>query len=431
MKTSWRLLRRQHGFRRVVTAGLVSLTGDWVLKIGLTYLVYALTGSTMAAGVAMLAAYLPYVLLGSVAGVLVDRWDRRRTMVCVDLLQAATLLPLLLVRHGRIWPAYVVVLVQGLLEPFFLPAEQALVPNLVEADELLTANALTGQTRNLARLVGAFGGGVLVAAGGIRAVMAFDAVTFLVSAALVAGVRVPVAPVEAAAEAGAAVRRLAREWRDGLRLMVTERGLRTVLLVLLVTGVGEGIMGTLMAPWVRDVVHGDGRAFGLILGVQAVGGIAGGFVAASLGTRYPARAMAGWGAVVFGCLDLALFTYPLLWPHVGPAVVLMVLVGVPAAVAVAGLMTVLQTLTEDRYRGRVFGALNVVQAASALAGIGLAAWLGDTVGITPVIAWQGAGYVLGGLIVLSGLRDHSWPAAVSRTSTPIVASASLSRSDSV
>src|SRR3954470_14071033 len=98
LRAPGRLLRGTRDLRLLLGAGLVSMTGDWLLGIGLTYSVYALTGSTLAPAITLLAGFLPQVLAGLVAGVFVDRWDRRRTMVVANLLLAAGLLPLLLVR---------------------------------------------------------------------------------------------------------------------------------------------------------------------------------------------------------------------------------------------------------------------------------------------------------------------------------------------
>jgi MFS family permease len=83
----------------------------------------------------------------------------------------------------------------------------------------------------------------------------------------------------------------------------------------------------------------------------------------------------------------------------------MLLVGVPGAAAVAGEMTTFQTSTADRFRGRVWGTLTAVQGCSLVIGIGIASWLGETVGIVPIIALQGAGFVLGGLMILVALRN--------------------------
>src|SRR3954451_1795449 len=100
----WRLLQHRPDLTRLVGAGLVSLTGDWLLAVGLSYAGYDLTGSTMASAGVFLTSLLPQVLFGLVAGVLVARWDRRRTMVVAILLLAVGLLPLLLVDGpGLIW----------------------------------------------------------------------------------------------------------------------------------------------------------------------------------------------------------------------------------------------------------------------------------------------------------------------------------------
>src|SRR6476619_6975784 len=104
-----RMLGRNRDLRLLLGAGLVSMTGDWVLSVDIAYVVYAVTGSTLASAGALLSAFVPQVIVGSCAGVFVDRWDRKRTMVVTNLLLATGLLPLLLVTGAdRIWLVYVV-----------------------------------------------------------------------------------------------------------------------------------------------------------------------------------------------------------------------------------------------------------------------------------------------------------------------------------
>ena len=125
----WRLLRRRPDLARLVGASLVSLTGDWLVAVGLTYAVYDLTGSTMASAGVFLTSLLPQVLVGLVAGVLVDRWDRRRTMIVANLLLAVGLLPLLLVDGaGLIWVVYPVLVFEAVLETLFLPRSRRCCP---------------------------------------------------------------------------------------------------------------------------------------------------------------------------------------------------------------------------------------------------------------------------------------------------------------
>ena len=162
MRTVWRVIADHRDFRLVLGAGLVSMTGDWILEIGLAYYIYAITGSTLASATMLLASFIPQILFSSVAGVFVDRWDRKRTMIGANLLLSVGLAPLVLVHSAdRVWIIYVVLMWEGIVQVFFSPAEQALVPHLVPDDRLVTANALNGQNADLSRLVGSAVGGVV------------------------------------------------------------------------------------------------------------------------------------------------------------------------------------------------------------------------------------------------------------------------------
>jgi MFS family permease len=417
LRSPARLLRRAPDLRLLLGAGLVSMTGDWLLGVGLAYSVYALTGSTLASAAALLSSFVPQVLVGSVAGVFVDRWDRKRTMVVTNLLLAVGLLPLLLVSGAeRIWVVYVVLAVQSCIEVFFSPAEQALLPRVVDDADLVAANGLNAQIRNLARLFGSGLGGVIAAAGGIRAIAVADAATFLVAALLVTRLRTSGRAVaddldEPLDEDAAEVVRgrfsaLAEEWREGFRTVGDNYVIRTLVTALLITSAGEGIMGTLFAPYVRHVLHASGQVYGVITGVQAIGGVIGGFLVAVVAERWSPVTMVWAGSIAFGLVDLAIFLYPVLWVAAWPAAVGMVLVGLPGAIAVAGTMTLFQRNTTDDKRGRVFSLLSLAQAVSVVIGSVLAGLFGGPSGIMPILALQGAGYVVAGLLVLARLRVH-------------------------
>lgn len=403
----FRLLRRSPDLRLLLGAGLVSVTGDWVLGIGLTYAVYALTGSTLASAAALLAGFLPQVVVGSVAGVFVDRWDRKRTMIVANLLLSVGLLPLLLVDGGdRIWLVYVVLGFEAVGEVFFAPAEQAMLPRVVPDEDLMAANGLNSQVQNTCRLVGGGLGGVVAAVGGITAITLVDVASFLVAALLLSRISVSGRPESPSPdEDGPEVVRgrlahLAEEWRVGLRTTWSSQVLRVLVAVMLITSTGEGIMGSLFAPFVRHVLHGGAPIFGLISGIQAVGGVVGGFVVATVAGRWSAVRMLAFGAVVFGLVDLAIFLYPLLWVTPWPAVAGMTLVGVPGAVVVSGLMTLFQRHTTDDRRGRVFSLVFMARSVTLTVGALIAGFLGGSIGIVPILALQGVGYVVAGVVVV-------------------------------
>ena len=414
MRATWRILAGRRDLRLVLSAGIISLTGDWILTIGLIYRVYAVTGSTVASALTMASSFAPQVLLGAVAGVFADRWDRKRTMIAADLLLAAGLLPLLLVHDAaQVWIVFAVMFWEGSVQQFFSPAEQAMVPRLVPDDELMAANAVSGQVSNVSRLAGSALGGILAAAGGIIAVTLIDAASFLASALLLALVRTT-GRTAASSEGGSIRVKLARvgaELRDGLQLSARHAVLRALMIFALVTSVGEGIMSTLFTPFVEHVLHGTPQDLGLIVAAQAVGGIVGGIVAAASGHRARASRLLSYGAIAFGLVDLAIFLYPLGYVAVWPAIVGMIIVGLPGALTVAGLITLFQRSSEDSYRGRVFGAVSALEGVTVLAGTLGAGYLSRFVGIVPVLAVQGAGYVVAGLVMLAWLKDGADPPA--------------------
>jgi len=396
---------RQRNYALLWFGGFVSQLGDFVLFVGLPFEIYRLTGSTLATAGMVLSFLIPNILLGSIAGVYVDRWDRRRLMVAVNLLQAASLLPLLLVSQLGLWAIYAVLLLESSISQLFNPAQVALMPSLLEGggDELLTANALSGVGRHLSRLIGPAIGGVVVAFGGLSAVTVVDSASFVASAGMLALIHAK--PMERHAveslerETLSAWRRLVSEWREGLRVILHQPVLRALLVFASVTAIGEGLTSALFVVWVVGPLHSDSTGWGLVLSTQAIGGLAGALVIARLGSRLKALPMLIWAALAFGAIDLVLFTYPALYPHIGPALVMLVIVGVPGAAMGAAVTTLQQSQTEDGHRGRVVGAIGAVAGLGALVGAVTAGVLGQVVPVMALLVVQGSGYLVGGTAV--------------------------------
>jgi MFS family permease len=413
---------RQRNFQRLWLGGLISMIGDWILIVGLPFEIYRRTGSTLATGAMVLAYLVPSIALGSVAGVFVDRWDRKRLMVAINLVLAAALLPLLAIDALGLWVAYAVLLLTSALEQLFGPAEGALLPNLLEHpdDDLVTANALNGMNNHLARLIGPAIGGIVVATGGLLAVTVIDAATFLVAAALIGSIRAPhtrAVRVESLEhEAAGAWRRLVVEWRDGLAVVWRHPVLRAVLVFFAITRVGEGLTATLFVPWTTDVLGSDSAGYGALLSTQAIGGLAGAVVIGRMGSRIDPLRLLIAGALAFGLIDLVLFTYPVLFPFIGPALVGMVIVGVPGAAMMAGISTLEQTQAADSHRGRVIGAMGAVAGLGSLFGATVAGFLGEVLPIVALLVVQGSGYVVGGLAVYLLTRRHRSRAAAAEGS---------------
>ena len=389
-------------------AGLLSTVGNWALQIALPVYVFETTRSTLATGLMFAVGTLPTLLFGSVAGIFVDRLDRRRVLVTANLLMFVGLLPLLVVPACGLWLVYVVAFVQATLSQFVYPAENALLPTLVGGD-LVSANALNALNNNLGRLVGPALGGLLMGGLGLQAVVLLDAATFLVASFLTGLMVVAESagmngteekPPEPATGPGA----VWREWLAGLQIVRRERVVSVLFLYIAVTSVGEGVMSALFIPFVVDVLRGNALEVGWLMSAQAVGGIVGGVVVSAVATRFAPAYLLGWGSVGVGLIDAFLFNYPAFLSGVTPGLVLFALAGLPVSALQAGLMTLFQTNVDDKFLGRVFGAYGTTAALFNLVGMGAGGFLGDRLGIVPVINTQAAVYFAGGLLVLRLLR---------------------------
>ena len=394
---------RNRDFALLWWGGLISWLGNWVSFVALPVYIYEMTGSTLATSLMFIAGAVPRVLLGTVAGVFVDRWERKRTMVVCNVLLAFTLAPLLLVEaSGATWLTYLVAFVQSSVGQFFGPAENALLPTLVGKDQLVAANALNALNNNLARLIGPAAGGIVVASYGLTGAVLLDLASYLIAALLIGLVS---SSSEGAPErrttTGNAVRRWVSDWREGLAHVRGNRLTLILLAVMALTSLGEGTFSVLLAPFVSQAFAGGALELGWLLSAQAVGGIAGGLVIGWVGRRTSPLRLLGFGALFLGLIDLAIFNYPALLPAIGPALVLMAVAGVPASGFGAGYITLVQTNIADKLLGRVFGTVSTVSTLTMLVGMAAAGVLGDLVGVVPVINTQEVVYVLAGLLVLA------------------------------
>ena len=430
MKTGWVLLRRRD-FGLLWAGGLVSETGDWFLLVGLPIWVLQVTGSSLVTATVFLVGLLPGLVVGPLAGVLVDRWDRRRTLVAVSLAQAAFLLPLLAVDgRGDLWIVYAVMAVEASLAQLNDPARNALVPSLVEAGDLVGANALIGLNSNLARLAGSPLGGVLVEVAGLPGLVIGDAVSFLLGAALIGLVGPPRraavdpavhSPVPGPAPVPAAPHGVAGEWLDGLRVTLGNRELRWGLVANGLAAVAQGIFTVLFVVFVTRELGGDGADVGLLRGVQAIGGLLGGVLVVGMARRLRAGRLLGTSLLVFALIDLAIWNGPLLttaiWLYLG----LFVAAGIPGIGVLTGLTALVQEHTGDAYLGRVFatflGSFNGLMAVGML----LAGLLGDTVGVVTVLNGQAALYLLAGVVAVAtlGPRRQRYPRTSKRARMPL------------
>ncbi len=398
---------RNRNFSLLWFAGLISYSGDWILRIALPVTVYKMTGSASAISLLFIAYAIPSIVLGSVAGVFVDRWERRRLMVITNVLMGLAVLPLIAVQSSAwLWLIYLAAFAESAIGQFFGPSENAMLPLLVEEKQLGSANALNILNNNLARFVGAGLGGVIVGTLGLEGAVILDALTYFAAAGLVALISVTSKPnvQEQAAHALDAIKKAGQDWQIGIRFVRHEAVVRLLFLSTVLMAIGEGTIGVLFAPFVLDVLKGGEAGVGALMSAQAIGGISSGVVVAWIATKVKPSLLLGVGALTFGLIDLIIFNYSTFVEGFAIAIILFVLVGIPAAAGMTGLQTVMQLRVPDELRGRVFGALGTTFGIFTIFGMAFAGIMSDSLGIVPVLNIQGFAYTTIGLMGLTLLH---------------------------
>jgi MFS family permease len=418
-------LLRNRDFGLLWLAGLISTAGGFALIVALPLHIYRLTDSTLATAGTFAASFLPGVLFGSVAGVFVDRWDRRRVMIAADVARALLLLTIL-IAPDRLELLYAVAALQGVFGLFFSPAENALLPLLVGEEQLIAANALNALNNNLGMLIGPALGSMVYAGPGITGAALVDSATFALSALLISRItpRARGEPETTGGEiaVGTAWSRMVRDWRAGLGIVRQSRPLMIIFTTCALSGIAEGVFLTLgLSPLVLDVLEGTPAQVGWLGTAQAVGGLIAGLIIARIGHRLSQRWLFGGGSVVLGLTDTAAFNARLLvgpgTPAVAVAMGCMTASGFPVVAFYTGRQTLIQSQAADAYRGRVFGALGTVQGIAMLIGLAIGGLLGEVFGIVMLLSASAMLRVIGGIIAIRWLpreERHLPPASQER-----------------
>lgn len=379
-------------------AQVISIGGDLVLIVALPFWIYQLTGSAMATGFMFAALTIPQLLFSPIAGVFVDRTDRKRLMVISDLLRAALVACYLVVNTpDQVWLIYIIAFAESVVSQFFRPSVTAILPTLVEGEEeLARANAALGSSWAIGQLAGPALGGILVATFGPHAGALFDAVTYLLSAVLVMMLKAPPREqvVAQLTGAGQAIGEITRELVQGVQVVLDRPILRALIATMGFFALANGITNVLLVVMVKDLWHVGAAELGWVISAQGVGGILGSVIVGALAARVSPRALVIGGGLVAGALFIAMMNQPSVYVAMG----LITFLGISVVALDVGVTTLLQLGSDDANRGRVAGLLQTVMAAAALVSIGLTSLLADRVGALWLLNIAGSFFVVGGLM---------------------------------
>ena len=396
-----RLARNRH-FALLWVGQAVSLFGDRIHYVALAFLVTS-RGTPLELGITFAATAVPNVLLGPLAGALVDRWDRRRTMIACDLLRAAIVLTVPFAIEINILLVYLAAFAIATVTLLFRPAKAAVVPQIVGEGDLVTANSAISVAETAADLFGLPLAAVIVASlsGIIEAAFVLDSATYLVSAILI-GLMVVARQEETVTPFS--VRAIWSEMAEGWNFLHRQAELfaNTVITTLAQIAFGaEIVLAILYAENVLDTSRiSYPQNYGLLLAAVGLGSVVGGVALGWIGDRMPKGPVTIAGLVGMGvCLVAVGFVRD---PYV--AIGLFFLTGATNMLFLIPTITLFQQRTPQRLMGRVVSSRQALVFGVMAASMAVSGWLAGIIGPAPVLAMGGA------ICALAGLSGLALPA---------------------
>jgi predicted MFS family arabinose efflux permease len=394
------LLRGNRNFRQLWLGQVVSQMGDWFDTIALYTIILNLTGSGRHIGLLMVARFVPSFIFGSLSGVVADRFNRRTIMIVSDLLRAVVVLGFLLVRRAdQVWIIYFLTVLQLAFSTFFEPAKTAAIPSIVADRELVSANAISSVTWSAMLTFGAAIGGVVTGLFGTDVAFILDALSFLLSAALIASVRIPKRPPREKRKLTVSRALGITETIEGAHYVKRRPRVLALLLVKPAWGMGGGIL-TLLAVFgekIFPVGHSAAIGIGVLFAARGIGTAVGPIVA---------RRISGEGKKrMQNSIGIAFLIGGVFYMAFGAAtsfVVALIVLGIAhtgGSILWVFSTVLLQRGVEDNFRGRVFAAeLALLTLTMAVSNYATGVLL-DPVGLSPRVVSIGIGV----LFLLPGL----------------------------
>jgi len=406
-KVAYKQLFANKNFVALWLGQMISFVGDYFYWLAVPIMVERLTNSALMVGLSVITTALPMLFLGPVAGVFVDRWDRKRMMIAADVLRALLVLPCLLVRTpDQVWIYYVVGFLMSCVSRFFFPAQNASLPLIVQdKDDLLAANGLMQTIQTVGLLAGPALAGFAIGLWGEQVAFIIDSASFLVSAGAIMTITVPRTTLGHKAEGGQ-VAAVWAEMREGVSYLFGNRTMVGVLVCLGVVQLGLGAINVLWVPFLQRTFGVGATGLGIVDSAQGAGMVLSGLALGFVASRLNRTAMAGWAIIAIGLFIAAMG----LAPTFGWVIVLSFAVGLPLIPAQSALMTMMQLSVPDLKRGRVGSAMNALTTAAGLVSMGIAAAFSEAVGLRAMYAIAGLVTMSAGVIGLFVLKEPERPA---------------------
>ena len=345
---------RHKNFRYYSFGMLVSTTGTWMQNVAQPWLAYDLTGSPFLLSLVGAMQFLPVTFFSLFAGVVIDRFPKKKLLLLTQALAfAVTLVLAILVwtDHVVFWHLLLLSFLLGLVTTLDMPARHAFVVEMVGPSDLMNAIALNSTVFNLARVIGPALAGILMGSIGMAACFFLNAISYAVVFISLLFVR-PLSPVNQQSNRQGVMATI----QDGLRYIGANRALLRTLVLIAIVGTFAPNFGVLVPVFAREILGLQESGFGFLMSALGVGSLAGALTIASLSRSGPSRSILAWGPVATGILIILTGTtgWPA-WTAIGLA-----LAGFSFILFNTSGSSNLQIITSDEYRGRVMSVYALV-----------------------------------------------------------------------
>lgn len=365
-------------YRNFWLGSTFSYIGDAMTSVALVWLVYASTGSPEAVAVLLVCYTAPVVIGGLIAGSLLDRFDRRLVMIADNSIRgvAVASVPVLYaVGLFALWEVYVVALVYGFFYMITLAGAPSMVPDLVEGNQLTTANSLETITFTLSGVIGPPLAGIIIFGLGAQYVMIVDAVSYGALVVALSTFRLPSRTVHDAATVHNTT------LKDAFRLLLLNRILLSTTLMFMFFNLGEGVLALWLPILSKTLLMGGPELYGFLLGAMAVGQVAGASMAGHLSPRWSI------GKLIITTQSLSGASLVLIFAGTQPWIVGIALasLGFLSAPLTAWAQTLRMRIIPPHLRGRTFALLRTFMQAASPTGSGVGGLMFSATGLLPLI----------------------------------------------
>ena len=412
---------KSRNFQRLWLAQLVSQFGDRINQLALVGLMAErVPGSAMELAKLMAFTIVPVFLVQPFAGVFVDRWDRRTTLLICDVVRGLLVLsiPFAFFAGQSMVPIYIVVFLAFCFSRFYSPAKMSIIPDLVEKESLLMANTLVSTTGMVAFVLGCALGGFLVDRYGARNGFIIDGATFLVSAALVFSIDISIklkmdknSILKVSKEIIGPIRRSVwSELGEGLRYLAHNKELRLIIAMISTILAAAGAVYVVIIVFIQESFQSVTRDLGVLAVCLGAGLFLGAVLYGKWGKRLVWYKTMFWSMFTGGALLTAFALMVHFDPRLTAAMVLALALGIVTGPMFITANTIIHVVSDEHMRGKVFSALEIVIHGAFLAAMLVSSWLAE---FTPK-AWILAGVgMICAAIGLLGLRMKSGLAVLS------------------